>query len=299
MSGRRRTRAVLTGAVAATAVVVLLLRERRLRRCTLHPLLPDELHSLGEGSCLAARVFSGGGVSPSLRLKVWPLLLMVDAQLPRQLQKTQGEPSSELVEALRVIAVDVPRTRTHSPERLTHLLEDYARTHPSVLYSQGLSEIGAVFIDIFRDDNAASAAFAAFIHRQRRSFLADIKTGLLRRLLALGELLRVADTAVCARLRQLGALDCVWALRPVAVLLLRELGEADAATLWDVLMAHPDDDYLLYVVAAAVLSRRRSLLAAHCLDDLLVLVNSLSGTLSIGCLLADAHDLHSRLHATP
>lgn len=58
-------------------------------------------------------------------------------------------------------------------------------------------------------------------------------------------------------------------------------------------MAHACDDFLLYVVAAALLDRRREMLRARGLDDLLLMVARLGPRLRLGPMLRDAHALYA------
>jgi hypothetical protein len=52
------------------------------------------------------------------------------------------------------------------------------------------------------------------------------------------------------------------------------------------------EDFLLAVIAAALLGERAALLAAEGVDDLLRVINALEGRLVLGRLLADARELH-------
>lgn len=100
--------------------------------------------------------------------------------------------------------------------------------------SQGMSDVGARFLTVFEphEEAVCVAAFVAFVFRQRGSFARSPAAGVGARLRRLGSLLGRADAAVGSQLARLRANDCVWALRPVVVLLSRELGPARAATLW-------------------------------------------------------------------
>jgi hypothetical protein len=278
-----------------------------------------------------------GGVAPELRAVVWPLLLALPpaaareatfAELQRRCAALEEAGADDaFAEACRVIAADVPRTplaysepRSDAEARLTRLLRAYAAHDRGVGYCQGLSEVCAVFVAVFggadADEPLCFAAFAAFVAQQRRSFMADVSAGVCVRLRTLGALLKRADPAVGAHLAHLGADDCTWALRPMVALLLRELGPEDATTLFDVLMVRNThvwlrasctstherlqaalEDFLLAVIAAALLGERAALLAAEGMDDLLRLINSLAGTLVLGRLLADARALAQHVSA--
>jgi hypothetical protein len=266
---------------------------------------------LADPEALRKRV-AQGGCAPERRRQVWPRLLGLGPpaelaaefqllQTRREKHRSGGDAQHDAADAFRVIAVDVPRTPCDSPGRLECLLETYAVADSSVLYAQGMSDIGAAFVGVFAGESDAVlyAAFAAFMRRQRRSFLKDIYAGLLARLALLGQVLRLCDPKVWDALKRLKATDCIWAMRPVAVCLHRELHPAEAARVMDVLMSHPDDEYLLYVVAAALLTRRRQILAARAMDDLLMTANSLApGTLSVDQILASASQLHKRALTT-
>jgi hypothetical protein len=237
-------------------VVRKLLRARHeARRRLLRPLTPEAWATARvAGRDTVAALVLLGGVVPALRADVWPLLLALPPAAAREalfaeLQRRCAMPDAddEYTEACRVIAADVPRTplrqgepRSVAEARLTRLLRAYAAHDRGVGYCQGLSEVCAVFVDVFcgaaADEPLCFAAFAAFIAQQRRSFLADVSSGVCVRLRTLGALLKRADAPVGAHLAHLAADDCVWALRPMVVLLLRELGPADATTLFDVLM---------------------------------------------------------------
>ena len=272
----------------------------------LQPLDDGTERLLADPEALRKRVVQGG-CAGHRRRQVWPRLLGLGppAELAAEFQLLQtrrekcrsGDAQHDVADAFRVIAVDVPRTPCNAPGRLECLLETYAVADSGVLYAQGMSDIAAAFVGVFAEESDAAlyAAFAAFMRRQRRSFLKDIHVGLLARLALLGQVLRLCDPKVWDALKRLKATDCIWAMRPVAVCLHRELHPAEAVTVMDVLMSHPDDDYLLYIVAAALLTRRRQILAARAMDDLLMVANSLQpGTLSVDQILAFAAALHKR-----
>lgn len=299
------------GAVLSTAAAVYVARRvlRTYASADLPPPLDgDAERLLADPEGLRQRVVRGG-CAPHRRRQVWPRLLGLGppAELETLFQKLQvlrksaasdGGAQHDVAEAFRVIAVDVPRTPCGVPRRLECLLQTYAVADAGVLYAQGMADIAAAFEAVFAgpdSDAVLYAAFAAFMRRQRRSFLKDISAGLLTRLALLGQLLRLCDAQVWEALKRLRATDCIWAMRPVAVCLYRELHPAEAATVTDVLISHPDDDYLLYIVAAALLTRRRQILAARAMDDLLLVSNSLApGTLSVDDLLTMAAQLHRR-----
>lgn len=294
------------------------------RRCRLRPLTPEAWAALRHESDrnTVAALVQRGGVAPSLRAEVWPLLLGLRgeteqadtaaaereaayAAMQRRCKElAAADDATPFSEACRVISVDVPRTpleqqgkARRAPEaKLTRLLRAYAAHDGAVGYCQGMSELAALFMGVFGDEALCFAAFAAFIARQRRSFQADVASGVCARLRNLGALLARADAPVGARLERLGAAECTWALRPMVVLLMRELSSGDAATLFDVLMASADD-FILFVIAAALLRERRALLCADGIDDLLHIVNRLAGRVHLGRALADARRLQARMQA--
>lgn len=311
VDGRTQFASLLSAAavVAATVVAYALAEQRRVG---LRPV--RELG--GSRADLAARVLAGGGLAPSLRQRAWPTLLRLPGgeevaasheKLLARVASLRDDPTdTAFAEAIRIVGVDVPRTtlqagatRSAAEPRLSRLLLCYAAHDGDVGYSQGMSDVAAVFISVFEEEALCSAAFNAFVFRHRTSFARDTTRGLGVRLRALGALLATADPAVGAHLVKLRATECVWALRPVVVLLARELGSHRVAPLWDVLMAHEHDDYILYVVAAALLSHRRRLLRARGMDDLLLLVNSLGAGMRLGRVLADARTLYRKCVRRP
>jgi hypothetical protein len=260
---------------------------------------------------LAAAVVTRGGLaSHEQRRRVWPRLLNLDTSVEklasdfqRLKQQAKTETADDVVEAFRVIAADVPRTPLPGKVQaatLTAILECFAVSEESVRYAQGMADIAALFAEVFDGDDALCyAGFAAFMRQQRMSFLRDISVGLLVRLKLLGNLLRVCDAPVWGAMKSLNATDCIWTMRLAAVLLFRELDPQDAAQLVDVLMAHPDNDYILYVVAACLLTRRKQILAAKALDDLLLVTNGLKpGTVELTVVLTHAAQLHKRVHSS-
>jgi hypothetical protein len=323
-----RVAAAAAGLAAAAGVAWLARHLYEEKRCELSPLSPAEWAKVRSSARErdVVELVRRGGVSPALRAEVWPLLLglreaageeaernaaAARAALYARLQQRcdaheagAADADESYTEARRVIDADVPRTPLPGPlldataarACLTRLLRAHALYDPEVGYCQGMSELAAVFLAVFSADEAvAFAAFAAFVARQRRSFLADVAAGVCARLRHLGALLARADPAVGAHLAELRADDCTWALRPMVVLLLRELG-ADAPQLFDVLLVSPED-FILYVIAAALLSQRRTLLSAAGVDDLLGVIHALPGRLRLGRLLADTRQLRARLKA--
>ena len=246
-------------------------------RCRLRPLTDDESASASAAGrdALAVALQHRGGLLPQQRPAAWLLLRRGDAvadaatyeALLRRCDEAQAD--SEYAAACRVIAADVPRTPLEGAGdleatrlRLTRLLRAYALHDAAVGYAQGMSELAACVLRVYPDDEPrAFAAFAALIDSQRASFLADVNAGVCTRLRNLGALLARADAAVGAHLLYLRAQDCNWALRPMAVLLLRELGTRDALTLFDVLLVRAQHVCACHCMGGA--RSRRAFVAAH------------------------------------
>lgn len=201
--------------------------------------------------------------------------------------------------------------------RLVSVLEAYAIYDPEIGYCQGMSDLLSPILVIMEDDFEAFWCFVGFMRKARQNFRLD-EFGIRRQLGIVSRIIRSKDANLYRHLEKLQADDCLFVYRWVLVLFRRELSFEQAVSLWEVmwadqaairagigslacgrmtLRAAPNDDLLLYAVAACLLQRRKLFTERYSsMDEIIRECNNMVGKLDVWRLLDDAHDLVVTLH---
>lgn len=229
---------------------------------------------------------------------------------------------ASFTEASRIIAADAPRTmlsygtfardwesgilssedestridwRIEQRNRLIRVLESYAILDPVIGYTQGMNDLAAHFVRDISNESEAFWCFAKFMgasyrchflinpHESVRSERAQ--EGVSDRLRALSEIIKTVDAPLHKHLKFLNAQECMFAFRPVVVLMARELEAAEVGLLWDMLIAAEDNEatskrksvgggarLFLHVVAAALVKMRTQIMTCKKSDELMQLM---------------------------
>lgn len=207
--------------------------------------------------------------------------------------------------------------RVSHAARLVAILEAYAVYDPEIGYCQGMSDLLAPIITVFNEDYEAFWCFVGFMKKARHNFRLD-EVGIRRQLKIVSKIIKCKDIHLYRHLEKLQAEDCFFVYRMVIVLFRRELSFEQTLCLWEViwadqaairagiaksawgrirLRAPPNDDLLLYAIAACVLQRRKLIIEKYnCMDEIIKECNSMAGRLDVWKLLDDAHDLVVTLH---
>lgn len=207
--------------------------------------------------------------------------------------------------------------RVFHAARLVAILEAYAVYDPEIGYCQGMSDLLAPIITVFEEDHEAFWCFVGFMKKARHNFRLD-EVGIRRQLNIVSKIIKCKDIHLYRHLEKLQAEDCFFVYRMVVVLFRRELSFEQTLCLWELiwadqaairagiaksawgrmrLRAPPNEDLLLYAIAACVLQRRKLIIEKYsCMDEIMKECNSMAGRLDVWKLLDDAHDLVVTLH---
>ncbi|KAG2676954.1 hypothetical protein I3843_12G077200 [Carya illinoinensis] len=208
-------------------------------------------------------------------------------------------------------------SRVFHAARLVAILEAYAVYDPEIGYCQGMSDLLAPIITVFEEDHEAFWCFVGFMKKARHNFRLD-EVGIQRQLKIVSKIIKGKDIHLYRHLEKLQAEDCFFVYRMVVVLFRRELSFEQTLCLWEViwadqaairagiakstwgrirLKAPPNDDLLLYAIAACVLQRRKLIIEKYSgMDEIMKECNSMAGHLDVWKLLDGAHDLVVTLH---
>ncbi|KAK8943987.1 hypothetical protein KSP40_PGU019761 [Platanthera guangdongensis] len=201
--------------------------------------------------------------------------------------------------------------------RLVSVLEAYSVYDPEIGYCQGMSDLLSPILVVMEDDYEAFWCFVCFMRKARQNFRLD-EIGIRRQLGVVSRIIRSKDVNLYRHLEKLQAEDCLFVYRWVLVLFRREMSFEQAVALWEVvwadqaairegigrlacgrvtLRAAPNDDLLLYAIAACVLQRRKMFTERHSgVEEIIRECNDMAGKLDVWRLLDDAHDLVASLH---
>jgi hypothetical protein len=201
-----------------------------------------------------------------------------------------------------VLQMQIDWARKLFQARLGELLELFAIHDTDIGYCQGINELAAPFVHYFHDDAEAFWAFEALMRRLgRRNFRTD-GAGIAAQLSSLEALLKRVDPPLHAHLAAIDAHNCYFVFRSLLVLLRRDYPfdavrillagsspglhsrasrpqldrvavtspptlPAQAMTVWDVLLAEEDPNFILYVLGAVVVRSRSRLLECVTMDQ--------------------------------
>lgn len=201
--------------------------------------------------------------------------------------------------------------------RLVSVLEAYSIYDPEIGYCQGMSDLLSPILVVMEDDYEAFWCFVGFMRKARQNFRLD-EIGIRRQLGVVSRIIRSKDVNLYRHLEKLQAEDCLFVYRWVLVLFRREMSFEQSVALWEVvwaeqaairegigrlacgrvtLRAAPNDDLLLYAIAACVLQRRKAFTERHGgVEEIIRECNDVAGKLDVWRLLDDAHDLVASLH---
>lgn len=207
---------------------------------------------------------------------------------------------------------DLEPFRIFHAARLIVILEAYTLHDPEIGYCQGMSDLLSPIISLIDDDSDAFWCYVGFMTKARNNFRLD-ELGIRRQLNIVSKIIKFKDSHLYSHLKKLEAEDCFFVYRMVVVLFRRELSLEQIFCLWEVmwadqasiragfgkstrermrLRAPPNDDLLLYAIAACVLERRKTIIERYkSMDEIMRECNSLAGHLDVWKLLDDAHEL--------
>ncbi|KAK4747947.1 hypothetical protein SAY87_014533 [Trapa incisa] len=202
--------------------------------------------------------------------------------------------------------------RVFHAARLVSILEAYALRDPEIGYCQGMSDLLSPIISVIDDDSEAFWCFVGFMKKARHNFRLD-EVGIRRQLNLVSRIIKYKDSHLYGHLEKLQAEDCFFVYRMVVVLFRRELNFDQTLCLWEVIwadqaairagialsswgrmrpLAPPNEDLLLYAIAASVLQRRKLIIEEYSsMEEIMKDCNSMAGHLDVWKLLDDAHDL--------
>lgn len=204
--------------------------------------------------------------------------------------------------------------RQHHAARLVGILEAYALFDPETGYCQGMSDLLSPFVALLDEDHQAFWCFVQFMNTARHNFRLD-EAGIRRQLNKISSIFKVGDPHLYSHLESMDAQDCYFVYRMVVVLLRRELTFEQTISLWEVIWAekraagishartlswrkskkksYVTDDFILFVIAAAVRQKRKIIEKCKGMDEILRECNSMAGHLDVWSLLEDARELVS------
>lgn len=128
------------------------------------------------------------------------------------------------------------RTR-HQMTRLVNILTAYAVHDPETGYCQGMSDLAAIFIQVFNNDALAFGCFERLMRTARQNFRHD-ETGIHKQLRDISRIVADTDPVLHRALTTMGSQDFMFAYRMVVVLLRRELALEEVCVLWESSWAH-------------------------------------------------------------
>lgn len=277
-----------------------------------------------------------GGIESSLRPHVWPLLLgCISAEDSHEAQAAKeraaeveyqrylamlSHPTSArqyyidhgAVEEWEVtqkrILTDSTRTGRDGPlfqgeqrertvKRLERVLLVYALVDPVVGYCQGMADLAAPVLHLYKKDYKVFWCFRHMMASVRANFLEGMLS-MRSQMAELKAMLATIDPQLAKHLQRLGVGDFEVAFQMILLVFRRELSWEGTFNFWEMLWASEvlaEQPLRVHCAAALFYTHRRMILKFVELEELIQFVNGLPTPLSAKELCADAYHLHLHL----
>lgn len=252
------------------------------------------------------------GCKPRSRLRAWALCCGQDDStiqmyadvfkrlkqqwelfLPEQKRRWQDIKSIEIQidkDQKRTVLERITWT-TSAIDVLRNVLQCHAIYDMETMYMQGMNEICAVCMELANSETETFTYFELVMNVLRPYYRVHANTPEL--LGRLGVIIRVIDKEV-AEAFDANGVEYTFTYRPLLLLFKREFTAEDIVHVWDFVMAKPEDQMQLFVMAAIILLHREYIIIEQPdFDTMLQFVQTLSGTVETGILI-DADMLHSQ-----
>eukprot|EP01127_Copromyxa_protea_P015026 TRINITY_DN4267_c0_g1_i1.p1 TRINITY_DN4267_c0_g1~~TRINITY_DN4267_c0_g1_i1.p1 ORF type:complete len:410 (-),score=94.28 TRINITY_DN4267_c0_g1_i1:66-1295(-) len=180
--------------------------------------------------------------------------------------------------------------------QLNNILCSYAWFNWDLGYVQGMNDILAILIPLFGEEHVSFWCFAGKMKRMLDLF-ENNQPGVQRLLTLLVDLIKRVDPLFYSYLRSVNGTHMFFCFRWFLLYFKREFTVEQTQRVWEMIWAHPDPDYVLWIALAIMLIHRDTIISNKmCFEDILRYMSSLSNQLDHSEVIQLSQELYHYFH---
>ncbi|OUM69431.1 hypothetical protein PIROE2DRAFT_30860, partial [Piromyces sp. E2] len=179
-------------------------------------------------------------------------------------------------------------------ELLRDILVTYTFLENDNGYVQGMSDLLAPILGVFRSEPDTFWCFNEFMEKYKNNFHRN-QEEMKNQLSLLLDLVRLMDIELYEHFEKLGCLHLFFCFRWLLVIFKREFDFYDCMRVWETIWSQKKSDYYQLFIAVAILKQNKpQLLEFESFDEILKYINNLSTHIKVEQTLNDAESLYKR-----
>jgi len=179
-------------------------------------------------------------------------------------------------------------------ELLRDILVTYTFLENDNGYVQGMSDLLAPILGVFRNESDTFWCFNEFMEKYKNNFHRN-QEEMKNQLSLLLDLVRLMDIELYEHFEKLGCLHLFFCFRWLLVIFKREFDFYDCMRVWETIWSQKKSDYYQLFIAVAILKQNKTqLLELDSFDDTLKYINNLSTQIKVEQTLSDAESLYKK-----
>lgn len=179
-------------------------------------------------------------------------------------------------------------------EILRDILVTYTFLENDNGYVQGMSDLLAPILGVFRNESDTFWCFNEFMEKYKNNFHRN-QEEMKNQLSLLLDLIRLMDIELYEHFEKLNCLHLFFCFRWLLVIFKREFDFYDSMRVWETMWAQKFSNYYQLFIAVAILRQfKTELLEINSFDDTLKYINNLSGQIKVEQTLSDAESIYKK-----
>jgi len=179
-------------------------------------------------------------------------------------------------------------------ELLRDILVTYTFLENDNGYVQGMSDLLAPILGVFRSESDTFWCFNEFMEKYKNNFNRN-QEEMKNQLSLLLDLVRIMDIELYEHFEKLCCLHLFFCFRWLLVIFKREFNFYDCMRVWETIWSQKQSEYYQLFIAVAILKQHKTeLLELEAFDDTLKYINNLSGQIKVEQTLKDAESLYKK-----
>ncbi|ORX87547.1 RabGAP/TBC [Anaeromyces robustus] len=179
-------------------------------------------------------------------------------------------------------------------ELLRDILVTYTFLENDNGYVQGMSDLLAPILGVFRSESDTFWCFNEFMEKYKNNFHRN-QEEMKNQLSLLLDLIRLLDIELYEHFEKLNCLHLFFCFRWLLVIFKREFDFYDCMRVWETMWAQKKSDYYQLFIAVAILKENKAqLFGLESFDDTLKYINNLSTHIKVEPILGEAESLYKK-----
>jgi len=221
-------------------------------------------------------------------------VLRTDRTIPMFSNSTENL-SADSPEIYDDIEVDTSEAGWNSNlEILRDILTTYTFVENENGYVQGMNDLLAPILGVFRSESDAFWCFNEFMERYKNNFYRD-QVEMKNQLALLLDLLRLMDIELYEFFEKLNCLHLFFCFRWLLVIFKREFSFYDCMRVWETIWSQKKSNYYHLFIAVVILKQNKTqIMNLEAFDEILKYINNLSGHIKVEPTLSDTEIIYKK-----